>query len=579
MTWRPRRGATERSTGCPTPWWSSAPARPASPPPTSWPSTGDPVVVVEADDVVGGISRTVERDGWRFDIGGHRFFTKVQAVEDLWHEILPPEDFLLRPRMSRIFYEGKYYDYPLKATNALQNLGSVGGPALRGCSYAWARVRPPEDQTNYEGWLAARFGWRLYRTFFKTYTEKVWGVPVPRCPPTGPPSGSRTSISARPSSTPCAPAQPEGHHQPHRGVPVPEVRPGDDVGALPGPGREGRRHGARWRRRSPPSTVEGGRATAVTVGAATARTETRPPRHVISSMPMHELVELLDPRRPTPCWRRHRPALPRLPDGRPGRARGQRASPTTGSTSTRPRSKVGRIQNFGSWSPYMVKDGRTCLGLEYFVFEGDELWTAPTTTCRTRQRRSSAARPGPARDVEAGYVVRMPKAYPYYDADYQANVATVVDTGRARRPTCTVGRNGMHRVQQPGPLDVHGHADGREHPRRRTTTSGRSTSKRSTTRSTLRLRHPADGWDRAGCSRSGSTPGPVNAGPRADPTPDVHTGVGSRKTGRNRPRPTSTRGRCLGGGAHPSGSGGWSVSSPGGVPSPGSVTPPTPWNT
>jgi protoporphyrinogen oxidase len=92
---------------------------------------GDPVVVVEADDVVGGISRTVERDGWRFDIGGHRFFTKVKPVEDLWHEILPPEDFLLRPRMSRIFYEGKYYDYPLRAGNALHNLGlwesCVGG--------------------------------------------------------------------------------------------------------------------------------------------------------------------------------------------------------------------------------------------------------------------------------------------------------------------------------------------------------------------------------------------------------------------------------------------------------------------
>ncbi|HUD17704.1 MAG TPA: FAD-dependent oxidoreductase, partial [Acidimicrobiales bacterium] len=86
---------------------------------------GDPVLVAEADDVVGGISRTVERDGWRFDIGGHRFFTKVAPVEDLWNEILPAEDFLLRPRKSRIFYKGKYYDYPLKAMNALRNLGVV----------------------------------------------------------------------------------------------------------------------------------------------------------------------------------------------------------------------------------------------------------------------------------------------------------------------------------------------------------------------------------------------------------------------------------------------------------------------
>src|SRR3977135_766537 len=98
--------------------------------------------VLEADTTVGGISRTVERDGWRFDIGGHRFFTKVQAVEDLWHEILPQEDFLMRPRMSRIYYEGKYYDSPLKGMNALRNLGPMESVRCV-LSYAWARIRPP----------------------------------------------------------------------------------------------------------------------------------------------------------------------------------------------------------------------------------------------------------------------------------------------------------------------------------------------------------------------------------------------------------------------------------------------------
>src|SRR5919206_482387 len=111
----------------------------------------------QADDVVGGISRTVERDGWRFDIGGHRFFTKVPEVEAFWHEILPEGDFLMRPRMSRIYYNNKFFDYPLKAGNALSNLGIL--EAIR-CvlSYVWARIRPPKDQTNYEGWLVARFG-------------------------------------------------------------------------------------------------------------------------------------------------------------------------------------------------------------------------------------------------------------------------------------------------------------------------------------------------------------------------------------------------------------------------------------
>ncbi len=107
---------------------------------------GRPVVVLEGDDVVGGISRTVEREGWRFDIGGHRFFTKVQAVEDLWHEILPDEDFLRRPRMSRIYYDGKFFDYPLRAMNALRNLGVIEA-TMCVLSYAWARVRPPGTWT------------------------------------------------------------------------------------------------------------------------------------------------------------------------------------------------------------------------------------------------------------------------------------------------------------------------------------------------------------------------------------------------------------------------------------------------
>src|SRR5579859_6290867 len=136
-----------------------------------------PVRVFESENVVGGISQTAERDGWRFDIGGHRFFTKVGAVEALWHEILPDEDFLLRPRMSRIYYNGKFFDYPLKAGNALKGLGVIEAVKCV-ASYAKAKIRPPADQTSFEGWTTAAFGQRLYNTFFKTYTEKVWGVPA-----------------------------------------------------------------------------------------------------------------------------------------------------------------------------------------------------------------------------------------------------------------------------------------------------------------------------------------------------------------------------------------------------------------
>src|SRR6188508_2942368 len=132
--------------------------------------------ILESDSVVGGISRTVERDGYRFDIGGHRFFTKVREVEALWHEILPDEDFMQRPRSSRIYYQGKFFDYPLKPVKAMRTLGIV--EALRcGLSFLWVRVRPPKDQSTLEGYVVANYGWRLYGHFFKAYSTKVWAVP------------------------------------------------------------------------------------------------------------------------------------------------------------------------------------------------------------------------------------------------------------------------------------------------------------------------------------------------------------------------------------------------------------------
>ena len=184
--------------------------------------------MLEATDVVGGISQTVERDGWRFDIGGHRFFTKVAEVEALWHEILPDEDFMQRPRSSRIYYQGKFFDYPLKPFNALRNLGVI--EAIRcGLSFLWVRIRPPKDQTTLEGYVVANYGWRLYGHFFKTYSEKVWGVP---------PSEISAEWGAQrikgmslwtavwePLRARFAGRRDRGHagHQPHRGVPVPEA--------------------------------------------------------------------------------------------------------------------------------------------------------------------------------------------------------------------------------------------------------------------------------------------------------------------------------------------------------------------
>ncbi len=407
---------------------------------------GAEVVVAESDDVVGGISRTVERGGWRFDIGGHRFFTKVQPVEDLWHEILPDEDFLLRPRMSRIFYEGKYYDYPLKALNALGNLGPKEA-ILCGLSYLRARVRPPKDQTNYENWLVARFGWRLYRTFFETYTQKVWGVPVRDMPADW---AAQRVKNLNLSKAVLNAILPKRNQKDITSLIEEFQYPKFGPGMMWERCRElVEKAGGTVRMETSVRTihVEDGAATSVTLVLPDGSTEECPASHVISTMPMSSLVTSLDPVPPPEV----------LAAGRNLRYRDfltvalvvpeSSGFPDNWIYIHSPEVKVGRIQNFGSWSPYMVKDGRTCLGLEYFVFEGDELWTSSDEALIARGIRELETL-GLARadDVEIGYVVRVPKAYPHYDTDYRDNVAVIRDYLAEHAPNVhLVGRNGMHK--------------------------------------------------------------------------------------------------------------------------------------
>ena len=137
---------------------------------------GRPAIVLEAEDQVGGLAKTVERDGYRFDLGGHRFFTKSVEVDALWHEVLGDE-FLLRPRMSRIYWNGRFLDYPLRGTDVIRKLGAV---ELTRCmaSYMRAATRRNKVDETFEDWVSNRFGRRLFELFFRSYTEKVWGVPT-----------------------------------------------------------------------------------------------------------------------------------------------------------------------------------------------------------------------------------------------------------------------------------------------------------------------------------------------------------------------------------------------------------------
>ncbi len=407
---------------------------------------GGSVIVYEGDSVVGGISRTVERDGWRFDIGGHRFFTKVKEVEELWHEILPDEDFLLRPRMSRIFYDGKYYDYPLKAGNALKNLGPIEA-VLCVLSYVWARIHPPKDQTNYEGWLVARFGWRLYRRFFETYTQKVWGVPVKEMPADWAAQRVKSLSLSKAIINALLPKRGqtditsliEEFQYPKFGPGMMWERCADLVEAKGGK--------VQLKTKVVGIKTENGRAVGVEVVDASGQKSFQAASHVISTMPMAQLVDVFEPALPEVVVKAGHGLTYRdfltvalvIPESL--------AFPDNWIYIHAEEVKVGRIQNFGSWSPYLVKEGRTCLGLEFFVFEGDELWNAKDEDLIEQGKRElEYLGLAKAADVEQGFVFRMPKAYPYYDSHYQANVKVISDYLEGSAPNVhLIGRNGMHK--------------------------------------------------------------------------------------------------------------------------------------
>ena len=406
---------------------------------------GKKVRVFEADEVVGGISRTVERDGWRFDIGGHRFFTKVAPVEAFWHEILPDEDFLMRPRMSRIFYGNKFYDYPLKATNALRNLGII--EAVR-CvlSYLWVRIHKPKDTTTFEGWTAARFGWRLYRTFFKTYTEKVWGVPATDIQADWAAQRIKNLSLGKAIFNALLPSRNQ-----------------KDIASLIeefqypkyGPGMMWERctelvrdQGSTVTLTTKVESITRGDQGAKSVSVRDANgSQQYPCDHIISTMPINELLAVINPPAPpevlaAAAGLKHRDFLTVaivVPQ--------EFAFPDNWIYIHAPEVRVGRIQNFGSWSPYLVKEGRTCLGLEYFVSIGDDLWVMPDDDLIELAKREIATLGlADPTQVEAGFVVRMPKAYPVYDIDYQANVETIRTWLTQNMPNVhPVGRNGMHK--------------------------------------------------------------------------------------------------------------------------------------
>ena len=410
-----------------------------------------PVTVLEKDPrQVGGLARTVEHNGYRFDIGGHRFFSKNEEVEELWTEILGDE-MLSRGRLSRIYYRGRFFAYPIQAFNALWNLGPLEA-ALCLASYVRARLRPVKDPKSLEEWVRNQFGWRLYSLFFKTYTEKVWGISTKEL--------SADWAAQRIKSLDLWVVI--------RSALLPNRKPrrrGEIVTTLIDRFRYPRLGpGQMWERVAEISAGKGhpvllgravsriehvdGAVTAVVTAGAGGDAERHEGTDFISSIPIRELVARLEP--PPPA--RVRQAAERL---------GYRDFISVALMIDRPsvfpdnwiyihdpNVRVGRIQNFKNWSPDMVPDpSKTCLGLEYFCFEGDGLWTMPDADMiELAKKELSQLGICTAGEVFDGVVVRQPKAYPVYDDSYQANVGVVREYIASELPNLHLaGRNGMHK--------------------------------------------------------------------------------------------------------------------------------------
>jgi len=402
---------------------------------------GRPGAVFEADGTVGGIAKTIEFNGFRFDLGGHRFFTKLTPVQRLWEEMLG-EEFLVRPRLSRIFYNGKYFNYPITAKDVVGRLGLVES-ARCALSYLWASRRRKQEEETFEQWVTARFGRRLYDAFFRSYTEKLWGIPgseirslwaAQRIKNFSLGSAIMTILGIRREHVTTLI---EKFHYPRLG-------PGQMWEAFSG---RVEAHGipVHLNQRCVSIKHDNGRVRGVVLRQNGSVFE-HEVDSVLSSIPLSELVLNLDPPAPPEVLDaahklRYRDLVLvalMLDEAEP--------FPDNWIYLHDPETRAGRVQNYGAWSASMVRPGTTCLGVEYFCFRGDEIWELPGDEAVELATKELAAIGliDPARVVD-GVKVRVPKAYPMYDVNYEGAVATIRAYLARFANLQTCGRNGLHR--------------------------------------------------------------------------------------------------------------------------------------
>jgi protoporphyrinogen oxidase/predicted dehydrogenase len=402
---------------------------------------GRPGVVFEADGTVGGIAKTIEFNGYRFDLGGHRFFTKLQPVQRLWEEMLR-EEFLRRPRLSRIYYDGKYFDYPLGARDVLRRLG-LWESARCTLSYIWQARHRRSDAYSFEEWVTTRFGRRLYDAFFRSYTEKVWGIPGSEIRALW--AAQRIKNFSLGRALMAVLGLQRGHVTTLiEEFNYPRLGPGQMWEAFAAYA-EDHEIPVRLNQRCVAIQHEGAKVTSIVL-RQNGDTYEHAVDSVVSSIPLSDLVLSLEPRAPEAV----RAAARRLryrdlvlvalmtTEAEP--------FPDNWIYLHDPDTRAGRVQNYGAWSNGMVRPGTTCLGVEYFCFKGDDIWNMPDEQA-VELAKSELARIGlidPDKVVD-GVKVLVPKAYPMYDGAYEEAVDTIAEYLGNFTNLQTCGRNGLHR--------------------------------------------------------------------------------------------------------------------------------------
>jgi protoporphyrinogen oxidase len=403
---------------------------------------GRDVLVLEAEDQVGGLAKTVERDGYRFDLGGHRFFTRVPQVRALWDGLLG-DDMLVRRRRSRILFHGRYFDYPITAHGALAGLGPLESARIL-ASYLAAKARPVRPERTLADWLVNRFGRRLFETFFRPYTEKVWGQP---CETIGAQWAAQRirGLSLRAALADALRRGAGGQRTLVTEFQYPRLGPGmlwdrmrAEIAAAGGSVLTGQRVVALRHRDGAVREVE--------VEGPEGR-RVLPASHLVSTIPLRELARALDPAPPpevaaAAAALRHRDFLvvALVLDG-------PDPFPDTWLYLHDPGIRAGRVQNFRAWSPDLVPDaGRSCLGMEYFCSAGDALWTLSDAALVDVAVADLAALGFGGRErLVAGHVVRVREAYPVYDPGFAGRVETLRRGLASLSNLELAGRNGMHR--------------------------------------------------------------------------------------------------------------------------------------